>query len=423
MSESIASVRAYPSHGNKDLRWRRAPGLLVLGLVAFGLVFADASRANAGAVVTLVLKDGTVIDGEIRLRTKTMLRLWTVHGVRKYRLKNIEQIITPDSDPASLGAGFAELPSEAQQILDARALYSLGQWTPVIERLTPLVNPRGNRSNQMLIRWLLIEAHERHGHFAEARKHLDFAAEQGEPKDKMRAEAHLQIFADNPDYDLRLIGSKRARFFLNDEMLVAAKQPKVLATAKMMRAALEEYCDQILLSEKASVQAFARTLNQSLTDTLRALDDPDRKGKATRALPYLDDLKDVENSLYRVQAILPGYADAYELNMVRTETELMLEVIEQLFQRALAANPENTTPAFDRATGRLTPAGREEWRQLCEDFRTQTEPAVQLTEYLLEKVQRYPADLRNLNKIYEERLLRLEQMRQLASKRKERSHV
>ena len=133
--------------------------------------------------------------------------------------------------------------------------------------------------------------------------------------------------------------------------------------------------------------------------------------------------KDVENSLYRVQAVLPGYADAYELNMVRTEAELMLEVIEQLFQRALAANPENTTPAFDQVTGRLTAAGREQWRQLCEDFRDQTDTTVQLTEYLLEKVRRYPADLRNLNVIYKERLDRLTQMRQLASKRKERSHV
>ena len=422
MSNSTAGVRTNPSYGKNDL-WRRRTSRLFLCLVTVGLVLANASRAHAGSVVTIVLKDGTVIDGEIVLRTKTMLRLRTVHGERKYRLKNIEQIITPDSDPTSLGAGFDQLPSEVQQILDSRALYSLGQLGPVIERLTPLVNPRGNRTNQMLIRWLLIEAHQRLGHFAEARKHLDFAAEHGEPKDKMRADAHLQIFADNPDYDLRLIGSKRARFFLDDEMLVAGKKPGALAAASMMRAALEEYCDQILLSEKASVQAFARTLNQSLADTLRALDDPDRTGKATRALPYLDDLKDVENSLYRVQAVLPGYADAYELNMVRTETELMLEVIEQLFQRALAANPENTTPAFDRATGRLTTAGREQWRELCEDFRTQTEPTVQLTEYLLEKVQRYPAALRNLHKIYEERLGRLKQMRQLASKRKERSHV
>ncbi|MCH7720577.1 MAG: hypothetical protein IH988_06245, partial [Planctomycetes bacterium] len=315
MSESTSGVRVYPCYGERDLWCRRALGLM-LCLVAVGLVLADVSRAYAGLVVTVVLKDGTVIDGEIILRTKTILRLRTVHGERKYRLNKIKQIITPGTDPTDLGAGFDELPGEAQQILDARALYALGQWAAVIERLTPLVNPRGNLSNQMLIRWLLIEAHQRQGDFAEAREHLDFAAEHGQPKDKMRADAHLQIFADNPDYDLRLIGSTRARFFLDDEMLITGKQPGALAQADIMEAALRAYCDQILRSEEASVRAFAFNPRQMIADTLRALDDPQRRGRAVNALPHLPKLKKVENSLYRVQAVLPGYADAYELNLV-----------------------------------------------------------------------------------------------------------
>ncbi len=392
-------------------------------LAAVALVLTSTSRANAGSLVTVVLKDGTVIDGEIIQRTKTVIRLRTAHGERKYRLNKIKQIITPGVDPTDLGAGFDELPSEAQHILDGRALYALGQWTPVIERLTPLVNPRGNLSNQMLIRWLLIDALERQEHFGEARQHLDFVTENGEPKDKMRAKAHLQIFADNPDYDLRRLGATRARFFLDDEMLIAGKKPGALAQADIMEAALREYCDQILRGEETSVRAFAFNPRQMITDTLRALDDPSRRGRAVNALPHLEKLKKVENSLYRVQSVLPGYADAYELNLVRAEAELMLEVIEQLFGRALTGNPENTTPAFDQVTGRLTAAGREQWRELCEDFLTQTKTTVELTEYLLEKVERYPDELRRLNMIYTERLGRLNQMRQLAHKRKERARV
>ncbi len=422
MSRSISTRHDKKGSANRGGTTRRTVGV-VLAIVVVGLLLIRTSEASAGTVVTVVLKDGTVIDGEIVLKTKTVLRLLTVHGVRKYRMNKIDQIITPGSDPTELEGGFGELPDEAQQILDARALYALGHWGPVIERLTPLVNPRGNLSNQMLIRWLLIEANERQGNFAAANEHLEFAAEHGEPKDRMRAEAHQQIFQDNPEYDLRRIGSRMARFFLDHEMLIAAKEPGVLADAKMMRLALEEYCDQILHSEQASVQAFARSLNQLRADTLRALDDPDRKGKAVNALRYIEELRDVESSLYRVQAILFHYADAHEINLVRTEAELMLDVIEQLFQRALAANPENTTPAFDQGTGRLTANGREEWRALCEDFLDQTKATVDLTEYFLEKVGRYPDDLRRLNRIYGERLDRLMQMRQLAHKRKERSRV
>lgn len=422
MLRSMSGERA-PLRSGYHLRRLGHVAVSVACLLAVEFVLITPSRAWGASVVTLVLTDGTVIDGEILSRTRSVIRLRTAHGVRKYRLNKIEQIITPSSDPADLEGGFDALPSEAQQILDARALYATGRYQEVIERLTPLLNPRSNKTNQMLIRWLLIDANQRLEQFREATDYLEFVSEHGDPRDKMRAKAYLQVFEDNPAYDLRLIGDKRARFFLSDDMLVKGKEPRALADVEVMHAALKEYCDQILLGEQASVQAFARNLNQLLADTLRALDDPDRTGRAVNALPYIEELREVESSLYRVQAVLLHYADAHEINLVRTEAELMLEVIEELFERALAANPENTTPAFDRETGRLTPNGREEWRALCEDFLDQTKATVELTEYLLEKVGRYPYELRRLNRIYGERLDRLEQMRQLANKRKERARV
>ena len=407
---------------SNSIRWPLASSALAIALSLVSSLWLSSGAVRAD---TIVLKDGTVIDGEILTETRTVIRVRTDHGVRSYRKKNIERILKPTGDLSDLANDdFTSLPSEAQAILDARALYSLGDWQRVIELLTPLVAAPTTDSNKILMEWLIIQTNERLGRFSEAKQGLQAFIDHGGPRDLARATAHLQIFKDNPDFSLRLIGKTRARYFLarERELLIRGKESSALADQDLMDAALHEYCDQILLDEAVSVEAFRASLD--VQETLRSLDRQPILGAVTKYLPYIDRLTKVETSHWMVQAISYGYGDAFELDLVRTEADHLLSVIEVLFEQLVANNPENFTPAFDNVTGRLTADGRREWRERCEEFIEDSQPALKLTEYLLEKLQRYPKELRRLNRIYTERFNRLKQMRQSANRRKEqRTHV
>jgi hypothetical protein len=274
----------------------------------------------------------------------------------------------------------------------------------------------------MRIRWMLIETYERQGKWETVEELLSKTLEDGREPDKLRAQAHLDIFKENPSHTLRKIGGRRTAEFLSREMRKRGKLVGALQARDMMKAALLEYLDQILRSENVSAEVFRESLD--VQETVRAIEKEIEKQSrnVVRALPYVEDLRKVEASLYRADAILPGYVVGYELDVVRTETHHLDEVIRELINTLSAADPNLKSVGADEH-GRLTKEGREQWREACDDFIKVTRPVIQLIEHLLIRVRPYPVEMRNSIKEWEDVLERIKQMRQNAERSKGRTNV
>ncbi|MHC4609323.1 MAG: hypothetical protein ACYS7M_03130, partial [Planctomycetota bacterium] len=190
-----------------------------------------------------------------------------------------------------------------------------------------------------------------------------------------------------------------------------------LADKELMREALEEYADQILSNEKVSVRALRESLDMEAT--LEALREMPRAGRLEKYLPYYEELRKVEESMLRAQAILPAYVDSYMLDLVRTEADHLFQAVESLFNEVFENYPENSSYAFDPANGKLTKAGREQWRENCEEFLEQSKPLTAVAEYLAKKVGRYPRKLRRLDRALDDILNRLQRTREAISRKKD----
>ena len=348
---------------------------------------------------TLILKDGTIVEGKIKLQTSTSVRVDTRLGLRTFSRKEIDQIVESDDDSSSESAkSFAELPPATKAVLNAEAEYDLGQYEKALDRLHPFKDYSENKAVRMRIDWLTIEIMERLGKWDEAKKLLKDKLTVGTPSEKIRAKAHLDIFEVNPEYDLRYVGKKNARNFLFDEKLRnKAKEPGALRDQQLMRLALEEYCEQLLVEDKLSVKGFADKLDAK--QTLEAIKKAPGSGDIGAHLPYGAELKKAEGSLSKAQAILGDYSSAFELDLVRAEINHLLNMLIQLATEAFSQSPEAFTPAFEPTTGQLTAEGRRQWQERCDRFLDASKPLVRLLDYMEAKTERFPDTLRDLHTI------------------------
>ena len=365
-----------------------------LALVAATMLPAPAVRAE-----TVILKDGTFIEGKIKLQTSTSVRVDTRFGVRTFSRKDIDQIVeSVDDSSSSAQKTFADLPPATKAVLNAQAEYDLGNYEKALVRIEPFKEYTENKAVRIRIDWLTIEINERLGRWVVAKKLLKDKQDTGTAAEKTRAKAHLDIFEVNPDYDLRFVGKKNTRNFLFEEDLRnLAKEPGALRDSEMMRLALEEYCEQLLVEDKQSVKAFADKLDAK--KTLEAIKKAPGSGELAAHLPYNDDQKKAEGALMKAQAVLGDYSSAFELDLARTEVHHLYDIFETLLEEAGRLSPEALTPAFDRASGNLTAEGRRQWQQRCDQFLESMKPVSRLLDYLDAKTERYPESLRDFRKL------------------------
>ena len=350
----------------------------------------------SAAAETFILKNGAFVEGEVTLQTSTTIRVKTRFGERSFSKKEIDQIIesVDHSDPDAVNK-FAELPPAHKAVLNAQADYDLQQYERALSRLEPLRDYQENKAIRIKVDWLVLEINERLGRWDVAKKMLEDKKEHGTPPEKIRAKAHLDILEVNPDYDLRFVGKKHARNFIHDEETRnRAKEPQALRDATIMRLALEEYCEQLLVEDKLSVKAFADKLKFDVT--FDAIKKAAGSGELTGSLPYLKDLKAAEDALFKAQAILGDYGSAFELDLLRTELNHLILVAARLEQELGRVSPETLNPAFDPRSGQLTPDGRRQWQQRCDEFLNAAKPLTRLREYMLKRTERYPQELRDL---------------------------
>jgi len=382
------------------------------------LLLGAAVRAD-----TIILTDGTFLEGEIILETSRTLRIETHFGTRTYLRSEIEQVLeTSDSFDPRGADRFSDLPEAVKAVLNAQAEYDLGRYEPALSRLEPVRHYEENPAIRIRIDWLIIELHERLGRWETVRALLEGKQESGTPQEKTRAQAHLAILDANPAYDLSYVGKKHARNFVKDATLLAkARRPGALADHAIMQLALEEYCEQLLAENELSVKAFGDKLD--LDDTYDACKELPRAGDVSRHLPYIEELKRAESTLAEAHAILGDYGRAFEMDLVRTELHHLLPVFLRMFTEAMKLSPELLSPPFDRRTGRLTKAGREEWRQRCDDFLEATKPLAQLLAYMVDRVDHFPWAFRTLQKALVDYQERLDQMVKDVTKARSRTHV
>jgi len=396
---------------------------IVLTLLLMGMPGVIASAD------TLVLVDGTVIEGTIVYESEKYVKIETRFGRKTYRRKKISEIIKENVEESALHAigttrSFKALTDVAQELKNAEALYALGRYEEIPERVIPLQG-KGTTFDEMRIRWLLIETYERQAKWDKVNELLDKTLEDGREPDKIRARAHKDIFEENnsPPYSLRKIGGRRAKEFLTREQWIDGKRRDALADGEMMRAALLEYIDQILRNERISLYKFQEDLE--IEDTLELINERIEAGAArvTNELPYFDQMEKVQQTLYRVDAILPGYARGYELELVRIEAEHLGEVVNRLFEIALEAYPEGMNLATEGDSNRLTPDARRQWREASDAFLRICRPLLEITEYMLSRVRAFPVALREFIRLYEDVQERLEQMMHATVRNRNRATI
>ncbi|MHC4090774.1 MAG: hypothetical protein ACYSVY_10950 [Planctomycetota bacterium] len=367
----------------------------------------------------LVLKDGRQIEGTILKEDHRKIIIMTPRGKKVYRRTRISEVVRGDEDESKgiVGEDYFALDPGARELRNARAEYVLGRYEAIVTRLTPLLDNDHTGLEQIEARWLIIDSHERLAQFDRAEKLLKEIKKEGDETNRLRAQAHLDLFEQNPGYKLERVNNKLARKFLPRELYLKGKQPDALADKELMREALEEYADQILSNEKVSVRALRESLDMEAT--LEALREMPRAGRLEKYLPYYEELRKVEESMLRAQAILPAYVDSYMLDLVRTEADHLFQAVESLFNEVFENYPENSSYAFDPANGKLTKAGREQWRENCEEFLEQSKPLTAVAEYLAKKVGRYPRKLRRLDRALDDILNRLQRTREAISRKKD----
>jgi len=375
------------------------------------------------AAETIILKNGAFVEGEVTVQTSTTVRVKTRFGERSFSRKEIEQIIesVDHADPEAVNK-FADLPPAHKAVLNAQADYDLGRYERALSRLEPLRDYQENKAIRMKVDWLVIEINERLARWDVVKKMLEDKKEHGAPPEKIRAKAHLDIFEVNPDYDLRFIGKKNARNFIRDEETHnRAKEPQSLRDATIMRFALEEYCEQLLVEDKQSVKAFGSKLK--LDATYEAIKKAPGSGDLSSSLPYLNDLKAAEAALFKAQAILGDYGSAFELDLLRTELNHLIMIVERMVGELVRASPETVNPGFDPRSGQLTPEGRRQWQQKCDEFLNAAKPFTRLLEYMLKRTERYPQELRDLRDSLTDDGERLAQTVKAVKKARDRTHV
>lgn len=386
------------------------------------LILATTIRADS-----ILLDDGTTVSGTIIREGRTRVVIQTEFGRKSIPKRRIKSMVR-DAD-VSLPRGtlpevvqhFENLDVLSREVANARALYALGRYEEIIPRLSPLQNAEDKRDEQYELRWLIIYAHQRLGSFDEAIAMLKEMKAAGRETDQVRATAHLDIFDQNPpDRSLRRVGRVLTRQFLSREERFKAKEPNALTDETLMRKALEEYCEQLLVDEKVSTRALQKRLDLELT--LEAFRDlPRAASRLDQYLPFAEDVRKVQASLDRVEAILPGYAQSYEVALARAQALHLYEVLQELFTRALAEHPEPTPSGDER--GNLTPEERKTWREYCQSFDQALRPLLMIAEYTQERVAKHPENLRNLNDMCREIIARLEQVRATTNKKRGRTRV
>ena len=392
----------------------RCNGILILAIVLALHLSVFSVQAD-----TIVFKDGTIVEGKILKESSKYVKIQTKYGKKSYRLSEIDRIVKESDANSALKAieeekDFEKLSDIARALKNAQALYDLGRFDEIADVLAPF-DGKGTKFDNMCIRWALIDAHERKGEWKKAEKLLKQTLEDGREPDKIRAKAHLDIFEQNPGYTLRVIDiveRRRSKEFLSKDMRNQGKRKNALQSKKMMEAALLEYQDQILKNEKASVYALASEMN--LDETYRIIVEENKKERPQspiKILPYLDMLKEVEKSIQKVHSISPGYASDFELELARVEADHLYKVIYSLLADVTPLYPDNLGIIPD-STGKLSSGDRERWREACDRFLKETEPIVELIEYLLERVKPHPVELMPFIKEWQDTLERVQQMRQ-----------
>ncbi len=375
------------------------------------------------AAETVILKNGAFVEGEVTVQTSTTVRVKTRFGERSFSRKEIEQIIesVDHADPEAVNK-FADLPPAHKAVLNAQADYDLGHYERALSRLEPLRDYQENKAIRMKVDWLVIEINERLARWDVVKKMLEDKKEHGAPPEKIRAKAHLDIFEVNPDYDLRFVGKKNARNFIRDEETHnRAKEPQSLKDATIMRLALEEYCEQLLVEDKQSVKAFGAKLK--FDATYEAIKKASGSGDFSSTLPYSKDLKVAEETLFKAQAVLGDYGSAFELDLLRTELNHLIMILERMAADLVRASPETVNPGFDPRSGQLTPDGRRQWQQKCDEFLNAAKPFTRLVEYMLKRTEHYPQELRDLRELLTDGSERLAQTIKSVKKARDRTHV
>ncbi len=386
------------------------------------LIFATTVCADS-----ILLDDGTTVSGTIIREGRTRIVIQTEFGRKSIPKRRIKSMVR-DAD-VSLPRGtlpevvqhFENLDVLSREVINARALYALGRYDQIVPRLSPLLSAEDQRDEQYQARWLIIQAQERLGDFDSAIALLKEMKTAGRETDQLRATAHLDIFDQNPqDRSLRRVGRVLTRQFLSREERLKAKEPNALADETLMGKALEEYCDQLLIDEKVSIRAIEKKLDLELT--LEAFQNlPRAASRLDQYLPFAEDVRKVQASLERVEAILPGYALSYDVALTRVLALHLNEALEALFTRALAEHPEPTPSGDER--GNLTPDERKAWREYCQSFDQALRPLLMIAEYTRERVARHPENLRDLNDTCREFIARLEQVRATVNKKRGRTRV
>lgn len=392
---------------------------ITLGAVWTVLLLAvGAARAD-----TVVLKDGNFVEGKITLQTSRAIHVKTRFGTRIFQRKDIEEIIEiRDGAESARGMKFSELPAALRAVLNAEAEYKLGHYEAALTRLESYRDESVRVSTRRRMDWLIIESYERLGRWDEARKLLEAKKKDGMPPDRIRAETHLGILDANKDYDLRYVGETHARnFILDEDLRNRAKEPGALKDETIMRLALEQACEQLLVQDKLSVKSFAAKLDQQ--ETYEACRKLPPRGYVGKHLPYMDDLKQAEATLAKARAILGDYGSAFEVDLAQAEMTHLNAVGERLLNELLQASPENFPVDFNARSGLLTPQGRVDWRRRCDEFLELAQPVARLLKYMIERVDYFPNAMRELRKLLGVLEERIDSAIKSVKKARSRTHV
>ena len=371
---------------------------------------------------TVILKDGTFVEGRITLKTSRSIRIETRFGTRTFALREVDQIIE-DLEASGLDAstGFEELPAPLKAVLNAQADYKLKNYQRALTRLEPFRN-ESNKAIRIQMDWLVIEIFERLGRWEAVHRLLKEKQERGTPRERIRAKAHLDLFKANPEYDLRYVGEKHARNFIrNDRVMLQVRERGSLQNVEVMRLALEEYCEQLLVKDELSVKAFTDRLD--VDKTYAIIKELPAGARLADRLGYMEDLKKAEASVYKAQSILGDYGVAFEADLARAELAHLLSVLERVETEILELSPESFTPASEARTGRLTPQGRKAWRERCNEFLAAVRPFMALIDYMKDKAQRHPRRLLEVYKLLMDNHERYDQMIKAVKRARNRTHV
>lgn len=392
-----------------------------LPALQWAMVAALASTAPLAHGETIIFKDGSFVEGKIVIETSRTIRVDTQFGERSFQRKDIERIVSTGQTSAAEGAvAFDKLPEAWQAVLDAEAEYKLGKYKQALARIQEYKSTSASEpALKKRIDWMLVRLYERLSRWEQAIELLEQRRSSGDPRERVRATAHLDIFEWNPSFDLRFIGRKHARNFLDDDLRELAREPGALSDVRIMRAALEEYCDQKLIEDEFSVRKFADALD--VEDTHRAILSEAAGGDITRKLPYLGAMKKAETTIYEVQSILGDYGQTFEIDLVRTEMIHLLAVYDRVLSAAMAVSPSGYEPSFDRRTMLLSAQGRKEWQSRCDQFLDKTTPLVLMLEYMIDKVDRFPGAMRDLRERLAGLQNRLDEMNRSVKKARTRT--